>query len=123
MVFDHIGISVKDFPKARAFYLRALAPLGVRVIKETAQWAMLGRPGEGDLWIGAFGTPTSPIHMAFNASTREQVRQFHAAALHAGARDNGAPGLRPNYHANYFGGFVIDLDGHNIEAVCHSLEG
>jgi catechol 2,3-dioxygenase-like lactoylglutathione lyase family enzyme len=123
MVFDHIGISVKDFPKAREFYLQALAPLGIGVIKETAEWAMLGRPGEGDLWIGAFGTPTSPFHVAFNASTREQVRQFHAAALRAGARDNGAPGLRPNYHANYFGAFVIDLDGHNIEAVCHAPEG
>ncbi len=119
MVFDHIGINVKDFPKTRTFYLQALAPLGIKVVREDAGWAMLGRPGEGALWIGAFGPPTAPIHVAFNASTREQVRQFHAAALRAGARDNGAPGLRPQYHPNYYGAFVLDPDGNNIEAVFH----
>lgn len=122
MVFDHIGFNVKDFAKTKTLYLEALAPLGIKVLKEEAQWAMIGRPGEGALWFGSFGAPAAPIHVAFNASTREQVRQFHAAALAAGARDNGAPGLRPNYHPNYYGAFVIDFDGHNIEAVCHAPE-
>jgi catechol 2,3-dioxygenase-like lactoylglutathione lyase family enzyme len=122
MLFDHIGFNVKDVARAKALYLAALAPLGIRIIKEGAGWVMIGRPGDGDLWLGSFGTPATPIHAAFRAATREQVRQFHAAALAAGAKDNGAPGLRPQYHPNYYGAFVIDFDGHNIEAVCHTPE-
>ena len=123
MVFDHLGFHVSDFAASRAFLLAALKPLGIAIVMEEAQWAMIGRPGEGNLWFGAVGAPTtSPLHVAFAATSREQVRQFHAAALAAGGQDNGAPGLRPNYHPNYYGAFVIGPDGHNFEAVCHAPE-
>ena len=120
MLFDHIGFNVTDFPAAKAFLLQALEPLGVAVTMEGEGWAMLGRPNEGNLWFGSFGASPGPVHIAFAAGTREQVRQFHAAALAAGGRDNGAPGLRPHYHPHYYGAFVIGPDGHNFEAVCHA---
>lgn len=122
MLLDHIGFAVADFPRSRAFYTAALAPLGIAVMKEGEGWAGLGRDGQMALWIGNFGTPPGRIHLAFAAADREQVRAFHAAALAAGGADNGAPGLRPQYHPDYYGAFVIDPDGHNIEAVCHASE-
>ncbi|WP_419964649.1 VOC family protein [Pelomonas cellulosilytica] len=122
MLFDHIGFNVSDFPAARAFLLQALQPLGIAITAEGDGWAMLGRPAEGNLWFGSFGPVPGPVHVAFAATSREQVRQFHAAALAAGGKDNGAPGLRPHYHANYYGAFVIGPDGHNLEAVCHAAE-
>ena len=122
MLFDHIGFNVADFSKTRAFLLEALRPLGISVLGEGEGWAMIGRPGEGQFWFGSFGAAATPIHVAFAATSREQVRQFHAAALAAGGQDNGAPGLRPDYHPNYYGAFVIGPDGHNYEAVCHLPE-
>jgi predicted lactoylglutathione lyase len=83
---------------------------------------MIGRNGKAAFWFGSFGKSPGPIHLAFTATSREQVRRFHQAALAAGGKDNGAPGLR-EYHANYYGAFVIGPDGHNIEAVCHAPEG
>jgi catechol 2,3-dioxygenase-like lactoylglutathione lyase family enzyme len=123
MVFDHIGFNVGDFAAAKAFLLAALKPLGITLTAEGEGWAMIGREGEGQFWFGSFGASPGPIHIAFAATSREQVRQFHAAALAAGGKDNGAPGLRPNYHPNYYGAFVIGPDGHNLEAVCHGVEG
>ena len=122
MVFDHVGFNVTDFPAAKRFFIRALEPLGFGVTKEAEGWAMLGKQGEGQLWIGSFGNSPGPIHVAFAAKTREQVRQFYAAALAAGGKDNGPPGLREHYHPNYYGAFVIGPDGHNVEAVCHRTE-
>jgi catechol 2,3-dioxygenase-like lactoylglutathione lyase family enzyme len=122
MVFDHIGYNVTDFAKTKAFLLQALAPLNITITKEAEGWAMIGRPGEGQLWFGSFGPAPGPIHVAFAAKNREEVRRFHAAALAAGGRDNGAPGLREHYHPNYYGAFVIGPDGHNYEAVCHLPE-
>jgi catechol 2,3-dioxygenase-like lactoylglutathione lyase family enzyme len=122
MVFDHIGFNVSDFPLTKDFLVRALQPLGLGITAEGEGWAMIGRKGEGLLWVGSFGASPGPIHIAFAATTREQVREFHAAALAAGGKDNGAPGLRPHYHANYYGAFVIGPDGHNVEAVCHAPE-
>ena len=122
MIFDHVGYNVADFEGSKAFYLQALAPLGIGIAAEGDGWAMFGRPGKPQLWIGAFGAPPSGIHVAFAAADRAQVRAFHAAALAAGGRDNGAPGLRPHYHANYYGAFVFDPDGNNVEAVCHAPE-
>lgn len=122
MVFDHIGFNVSDFAATKAFLLQALQPLGIAITQEGEGWAMVGRQGEGNFWIGSFGSAPGPIHLAFAATSREQVRQFHAAALAAGGRDNGAPGLRPQYHPNYYGAFVIGPDGHNLEAVCHVPE-
>jgi catechol 2,3-dioxygenase-like lactoylglutathione lyase family enzyme len=123
MILDHIGFNVADFERSKAFYLAALAPLGIVAAAEGEGWAMLGRPGKGQLWIGAFGPPPGPVHVAFVAGDREQVRRFHAAALAAGGKDNGAPGLRPHYHPGYYAAFVLDPDGHNVEAVCHHDEG
>lgn len=123
MVFDHIGFNVSDFAATKAFLLKALAPLGIGITQEGEGWAMVGRQGEGNFWFGSFGSAPGPIHIAFAAKDREQVRQFHAAALAAGGQDNGAPGLRPQYHPYYYGAFVIGPDGHNLEAVCHAQEG
>lgn len=122
MVFDHIGFNVRNFARSKAFYLQALAPLGIGVLMSDDRSAMIGRQGEGALWFGSYGTPATPVHIAFHATTREQVRAFYEAALAAGGKDNGAPGLRPNYHPNYYGAFVHDPDGHNLEAVCHAPE-
>jgi catechol 2,3-dioxygenase-like lactoylglutathione lyase family enzyme len=122
MVFDHIGFNVRNFARSKVFYLQALAPLGIGVLMQDDRSAMIGRQGEGAFWFGAYGAPATPVHIAFAARTRAQVRQFHAAALAAGGKVNGAPGLRPDYHANYYGAFVLDPDGHNLEAVCHRPE-
>lgn len=119
-MLDHIGFNVSDFAAMRGFLVAALAPLGIGVSKEGEGWAMLGREGRGQFWLGGFGPAPGPIHLAFTARSREEVRRFHAAALAAGAQDNGAPGLRPQYHPHYYGAFVIGPDGHNFEAVCHT---
>lgn len=122
MILDHIGFAVADFPRSRAFYVAALAPLGITVLKEGEGWAGMGRGQAMAFWFGAFGAPPRHVHLAFAAADRAQVRAFHAAALAAGGTDNGAPGLRPQYHADYYAAFVTDLNGHNIEAVCHAPE-
>ncbi|MCG2595416.1 VOC family protein [Ramlibacter sp. XY19] len=121
-MIDHIGFNVSDFPSSKAFFTQALAPLGFTITQEGEGWAMIGKVGEGQLWFGSFGPSPGPIHVAFAAANREQVRQFYASALASGGKDNGPPGLRPHYHANYYGAFVLGPDGHNIEAVCHAPE-
>jgi catechol 2,3-dioxygenase-like lactoylglutathione lyase family enzyme len=119
-MIDHTGVSVSDVARSKAFYRAALAPLGYAVLAEVGDFAGFGVPPKPDFWIGK-GTPnTPPVHVAFRAETRAVVDAFHKAALAAGGRDNGPPGLRPHYHANYYGAFVLDPDGHNIEAVCHA---
>ncbi len=124
---DHIGISVSDFDAARKFYAAALAPLRIGVIMEfpasvTGNFAVagLGADGKPFLWISGEGRTVPHAHVAIRAESREQVDAFYAAAMAAGGRDNGPPGLRPHYHQNYYGAFVFDTDGHNIEAVCHA---
>lgn len=122
MILDHIGFNVGDLAASRAFYEAALAPLRIAVASEGEGWAMLGRGERPQLWIGAFGPKPGPFHLAFAAENRAQVRAFHQAALAAGGRDNGGPGIRPRYHPNYYAAFVHDPDGHNVEAVCHAPE-
>lgn len=121
-MFDHVKFGVRDFAASKAFYLEALQPLGVTVVSEGPPAYGVELSGDGKTSLCLFQTDEKPahLHLAFVAGTREQVDAFHRAALEAGGRDNGAPGLRPNYHANYYAAFVIDLDGHNIEAVCHA---
>ncbi len=122
MIIDHIGITVSDYDRSKQFFCRALAPLGIELVMEVEEWAGLGKGGRPELWLGVGGQKQGPMHIAFIADTRDQVRAFHAAALAAGGTDNGPPGLREIYHPNYFGAFVLDPDGHNVEAVCHRPE-
>ena len=118
-MLDHIGLIVHDYDRSKAFYQAALAPLGYELVMEMGDWAGFGWGGKPQLLIKG-GSSTSPaVHIAFSAEDRETVQAFYDAALAAGAKDNGAPGLRPEYHENYFGAFVLDPDGHNIEVVCH----
>jgi catechol 2,3-dioxygenase-like lactoylglutathione lyase family enzyme len=119
MILDHVGFYISDFAKSKAFFLDSLKPLGISVVSEGDGWAMLGKHGKPQFWFGSFGSSPGPIHIAFAAATREQVRHFYTAAIAAGGTDNGPPGLREHYHPNYYAAFVIGPDGHNIEAVCH----
>jgi catechol 2,3-dioxygenase-like lactoylglutathione lyase family enzyme len=121
-VIDHIGVHVTDVAESKAFYRAALAPLGYAVIMEFGGDVGFGVPPKPDFWIGQSEADVLPTHVAFRADTRTQVDAFYKAAIAAGGRDNGPPGLRPDYHANYYGAFVLDPDGHNIEAVCHSSQ-
>ena len=121
MILDHVGITVSSFAKARAFYAAALAPLGIHEVMVFETFAGFGREGP-EFWIGEGRAASAAprIHIAFAAGTRADVDAFYRAAIAAGGTDNGAPGLRPHYHPNYYGAFVLDADGHNIEAVCHT---
>lgn len=128
-MIDHLGFSVCDYERAKAFYAKALAPLGYGLIMEVtaeqtghAAAAGFGADGKPDLWFGAEGAMNKPVHIAIAAKDRATVDAFYKAAIAAGGRDNGPPGIRPHYHANYYGAFVLDPDGHNIEAVCHAPE-
>jgi catechol 2,3-dioxygenase-like lactoylglutathione lyase family enzyme len=128
-ILDHIGINVTDSPRSKEFYARALAPLGISLVMEFGSACGFGKNGKPELWIGSgktsFQTPEqiaiiTPVHVCLIAKDRSEVDAFYAAAIAAGGRDNGKPGLRPEYHANYYGAFVLDPDGHNIEAAVHS---
>ena len=130
-MIDHVGFKVSDYARSRAFYERVLAPLGYGLVMEVtpetsgtqSHHAGFGASGKPDFWIGTGQMVTGDgLHVALVARSRAAVDAFHAAALAAGARDNGAPGLRPHYHRHYYGAFVLDPDGHNIEAVCHAPE-
>ena len=120
-MIDHIGLNVRDVATAKAFYERALAPLGYTVGMEFGQHIGFRSPtGKPDFWVAQRGEPTTGAHVAFQVESRDVVDAFHAAGLEAGGRDNGAPGLRPHYHERYYGAFVLDPDGNNVEAVCHA---
>jgi catechol 2,3-dioxygenase-like lactoylglutathione lyase family enzyme len=119
-MFNHVGFNVSDLPRSLAFWRAVLEPLGYGVIMSNDKMAMLGDHASGYLWIGVYGEPASPIHVALQAKNRAAVAAFHQAALAAGGRDNGAPGLRPNYAPTYYAAFAYDPDGHNVEAVTHS---
>jgi catechol 2,3-dioxygenase-like lactoylglutathione lyase family enzyme len=126
-MIDHTGVAVSDFAASKAFYAKALAPIGYGLLMEVPasltghdDAAGFGEPPKPDFWIGGGGqAPISRVHVAFRVKSRALVDAFYKAAIAAGGRDNGAPGLRPHYHPNYYGAFVLDPDGHNIEAVCH----
>ena len=125
-MIDHIGFSVLDYARSKAFYESALGPLGYTLVmevtaEETGQPAAgFGSGGKPDFWIGAEGKLEKPVHVAIVANARPAVDAFYRAALAAGGKDNGAPGLRAHYHPSYYAAFVLDPDGHNIEAVCHT---
>jgi catechol 2,3-dioxygenase-like lactoylglutathione lyase family enzyme len=121
-VFDHVVFGVSDYAASKAFYLKALEPLGVAVVLEGPLGLEISADGKSSLCIGPTDEKPAHLHLAFRAENRQQVEAFYRAALAAGGQDNGAPGLRPQYHANYYAAFVIGPDGHNIEAVCHEPE-
>jgi len=123
-MFDHVKFGVSDYAASKAFFLRALEPLGVTAGAEgvPAYGIELVAKGPASLILFQTEEKPAPLHLAFTAETREQVEAFYRAALAAGGRDNGPPGLRPHYHAHYYAAFVIGPDGHNIEAVCHAPE-
>ena len=117
-MLDHIGVPVSDIDRAKAFYQKALAPLGYALMREFPGVAGFGVPPKPDFWVGQ-GPVGQKLHVAFRAANRTMVKAFYDAAIAAGGRDNGPPGTRPMYHEHYYGAFVLDPDGHNIEAVCH----
>ncbi len=119
MIIDHIGLGISDYARSLEFYRQALAPLGIELIVEIEGWAGLGRNGKAEFWFGPDDQIQRPMHIAFHADDRDAVDAFYQAALGAGGRDNGAPGIRAIYHPDYYGAFVLDPDGHNVEAVCH----
>ena len=128
-MLDHIGFSVSDHARSRAFYVKALAPLGYVPVMDLTreqtgsyEGTGFGANGRPYFWIGAGGASSGPMHIALTAASRADVDRFYSAALSAGGRDNGPPGLRPHYHLDYYGAFVFDPDGNNVEAVCHTPE-
>lgn len=125
-MLDHVGIPVSDYVRAKTFYSLAFAPLGYDLVLEVSSretgghsHAGFGIKGRPQFWIGSGKPINGRVHFAFVAKNRAAVDAFYEAALKGGGTDNGPPGLRPHYHANYYGAFVLDPDGHNIEAVCH----
>jgi catechol 2,3-dioxygenase-like lactoylglutathione lyase family enzyme len=125
-MIDHIGMPVCDIARATEFYLKALAPLGIAIVMQVSaeesghgEAVGFGANQKPFFWIGEGERLGGHVHVAFVASSLQAVDAFYRAALSAGGKDNGPPGLRPHYHANYYGSFVLDLDGNNIEAVCH----
>ena len=128
-ILDHIVVNVTDLARSKAFYEKALAPLGVSVVAEYASGCGFGRDKNDEFWISARVAsyqkkeqlePITPMHVCFAARSRTEVDAFYEAAMAAGGRDNGRPGVRKEYHPNYYGAFVLDPDGHNVEAVVHS---
>ena len=122
-MIDHIGLRVSDYRRSKAFYEEALAPLGYKMMMEFdipgGKAGGMGVDGMPDLWLTQGAPQKPPLHVAFNAVNRATVDAFYLAAIAAGGKDNGKPGLRPDYHKDYYGAFVFDPDGNNIEAVCH----
>lgn len=124
-MFDHVKIGVSDYAASKAFFLKALEPLGIAIVSEgTPSYGVELSTPDGRSSLCLFATEEKParLHLAFAAAARKQVDAFYRAALAAGGKDNGAPGLRPHYHASYYAAFVIGPDGHNVEAVCHESE-
>jgi catechol 2,3-dioxygenase-like lactoylglutathione lyase family enzyme len=119
-MLDHVGFPVSDYARSKAFYEKALAPLGITLmIEPMGQAAGFGKDGKPFFWLETRSSAVQDVHVAFAVDDRATVDAFHAAALEAGGTDNGAPGVREIYHPNYYGGYVLDPDGNNVEAVCH----
>ncbi len=120
-MIDHVTLKVRSYKRSLAFYVAALRPLGYEVMMELEGYAGLGA-GKPDLWITADAENARPMHLALAASDRRTVDAFYAAAMKAGGKDNGKPGIRADYHPSYYAAFVLDPDGNNLEAVCHEAQ-
>lgn len=119
-MIDHLGIVVSNFAKSKAFYQKALEPLGYKILDQFENTVGFGTEDKADFWISEeTDTKPTPLHFAFRGENRDIVKAFHKAGVAAGGKNNGEPGLRPQYHPNYYGAFVLDPDGNNVEAVCH----
>ncbi len=119
-MIDHFTLKVRDYVASKRFYLDALGPLGYELVMEfEGKMGGFGARGKPDLWLSEDPENVRPVHFAISAADRQAVDAFYRAATHAGARDNGKPGLRKEYHPSYYAAFVLDPDGHNVEAVCH----
>lgn len=125
-MIDHVGLTVSNIERSKEFYKLALAPIGFQLLAEvpasiskTKDFAGFGEPPKPEFWIESGIANSGPVHVAFRASSHAHVDSFYNAALSAGGRDNGPPGIRAHYHPNYYAAFILDLDGHNIEVVCH----
>ena len=121
-MLDHIGLDVHSYGTSKAFYRAIFAPLGYELVEETHGWGGFGPPGKPLFWIHEGDKAITPIHLAFAAPSRAKVDQFYETAIAIGATDNGPPGLRDIYHPKYYGAFVLDPDGNDVEAVCHLAE-
>ena len=127
-ILDHLGITVSDMSRSKAFYAKAFEPLGIALLMDHGRACGYGRDQKPDFWLGydpdkpAKPETITPVHVCFSAKNRAEVDAFYAAAIAAGGRDNGKPGVRAMYHPNYYGAFVLDPDGHNIEACVHKPE-
>ena len=121
-MFDHVVFGTTDYEASKAFFIKALEPIGIAIVSEGPLGIELSSDGRSSLCIRRVEETPAHLHLAFVAKNREQVDSFHRAALEAGAKDNGGPGLRPNYSGRYYAAFVIGPDGHNIEMVCHEEE-
>ena len=119
-MIDHFTLKVSDYARSKPFYVAALEPLGYAVAMEYGGGCGMGVAGKPDLWLVQDLENTRPMHFAFHTEDRGVVEAFHEAAMQAGGRDNGPPGIRKDYHPNYYGAFVLDPDGHNVEVVCHA---
>ena len=121
-MFDHVVFGVRDYAASKTFYLQAFEAIGMAIVQEGSLGLELSADGKTSLCIFQTDEKPAHLHLALRAERRAQVDAFHRAALAVGGKDNGAPGLRPRYHANYYAAFVIDPDGHNVELVCHEPE-
>ncbi len=121
-MIDHIGIDVSDYKRGKAFYSAALSPLGYKMLAEYGDTAGFGAGDDADFWISKGKSAKAKVHVAFQCKKRALVDKFYAAALEAGGKDNGPPGIREDYSPTYYAAFVFDPDGHNIEAVCHAAK-
>jgi catechol 2,3-dioxygenase-like lactoylglutathione lyase family enzyme len=121
-MFDHVVFGVTDYEASKAFYLKALAPIGIQILAENEHGIEMSADGETSLCLLPTKESPAHLHLAFVGKSRDQVDAFHRAALAAGGRDNGAPGLRPHYSGRYYAAFVLDPDGHNLEVVFHEPE-
>jgi catechol 2,3-dioxygenase-like lactoylglutathione lyase family enzyme len=122
-MFDHVVFGVSDYAASKAFFLKALEAIGMVVVSEGPLGIELSADGKSSLCLYQTEEKPAHLHLAFTAGNRQQVEAFHRAALEAGGKDNGGPGLRPNYSGKYYAAFAIGPDGHNIEVVCHEPEG
>jgi catechol 2,3-dioxygenase-like lactoylglutathione lyase family enzyme len=121
-MLDHVSVPAREYARSKAFYEKALAPLGYRLAMEFGPHGGFGEQGKPDFWLNGEAKAHAPVHVAFQAKDRRAVDAFYAAAIAAGGADNGPPGIRRDYHPTYYAAFVLDPDGHNVEVVCHKPE-